>query len=323
MTVHELAPGIVQVQLPLPFALRSINAYLLHDPAGWTVVDTGLHTADGEDAWHAAFSHLGITPQAIRQIVLTHFHPDHYGMAGWLQQLSGAPVYISPRDAEQTREVWELSPDAEEPTLAYFTRHGVPATLTNTIVDVVEMLRASTLPHPELTLIQPGEMIAMGGRQFQSIHTPGHSDGQFVYFAEEGGLMLCGDQVLMKITPHIGWWPNSEADPLGRYLTALEGLETLPVRQGLPGHNRLIEDWSGRISELRHHHEERLEVMLAAVGTSATAYEVACKVFTMARYTPHEVRFAVAETIAHLELLILRGLLRREEGDLVQYVRVP
>jgi glyoxylase-like metal-dependent hydrolase (beta-lactamase superfamily II) len=315
MATSEIAPGIIQVQLPLPFALRSVHCYLLRGAEGWTILDAGLHMPDGEAAWLAAFAELGIEPQGIGQIVLTHFHPDHYGMAGWLQSLSGAPVLISPRDAEQTREVWGLPEGVEDPSLAHFRRHGVPAALTDTIVGAVGALRAATLPHPELSLIVAGESIRMGGREFRAIHAPGHSDGQLIFFCEGDGLLLCGDHVLMKITPHIGWWPNSEPDPLGRYLASLEALEPLPARLGLPGHGRLIEDWPGRLRELRRHHEERLAAMAAAVGASASAYEVAVQVFETARYTPHEIRFAVAETIAHLELLVRRGALRREAGD--------
>lgn len=323
MTTSEIAPGIIQVQLPLPFALRSVNCYLLREPDGWTVVDTGLHTADGEAAWRAAFAELGIRPGEIRRIVLTHFHPDHYGMAGWLQALSGAPVLISPRDAEQTREVWELPEDADDPTLAHFRLHGVPDELTSTIVSAVGTLRSGTLPHPTLSLIRPGEQITIGGRACAAIHAPGHSDGQLIFFAAGDGLLLCGDHVLIKITPHIGWWPNSEPDPLGRYLASLEELETLPVRLALPGHGRLIDDWPGRLRALRQHHEERLQAMLQAVGAAASAYEVAVRVFDMPRYTPHEIRFAVAETIAHLELLVRRGLLRREGEERIWYAQTP
>lgn len=320
MPVHELVPGIMQVQLPLPFALRSVNCYLLYDPNGWTIIDTGLHTPDGEAAWRSAFEEIGIRPQEIRQIVLTHFHPDHYGMAGWLQSLSGAPVLISARDAEQIHEVWEIPTGEEDPTVAHFGSHGVPTDLTNTIAGAVEMLRAATMPHPELQLIGAGDQLVMGGQQFVAIHAPGHSDGQLIYFSKETGLMFCGDQVLIKITPHIGWWPNSEPDPLGRYLASLESLERLPVRLGMAGHGRLVEKWAGRLSDLRQHHEERLEAMSAATGTAANAYEVATRVFEMGRYTPHEARFAVAETIAHLELLVQRGMLRRAEAETIQYI---
>ncbi|MBX0327353.1 MBL fold metallo-hydrolase [Oscillochloris sp. ZM17-4] len=320
MSIVTLAPDIIQVQLPLPFALRSVNCYLLRDAEGWTVLDTGLHTPDGEDAWRSTLAELRIKPHDIRQIVLTHFHPDHYGMAGWLQALSGAPVLISPRDAEQVGEVWEIPEGTEDPTLAHFTRHGVPGELTGTIVGVVEMLRGDTLPHPKLSLISAGERIAMGGRDFLAIHAPGHSDGQLIFFSEGDGLMLCGDHVLMKITPHIGWWPNSEPDPLGRYLGSLEALESLPVRLALSGHRGVIADWPGRLRELRLHHEERLGAMAAAVGASANAYEVATRTFAMERYTPHEIRFAVAETVAHLELLVLRGELRHEGDAHIRYI---
>ena len=211
------------------------------------------------------------------------------------------------------------SAGSEEPTLAHFASHGVPADLTSTIVGAVEMLRAATLPRPELSHVGAGDRLRMGGRIFTVTHTPGHSDGHLIFFCAEDGLLLCGDHVLMKITPHIGWWPNSEPDPLGRYLASLEALGPLPVRLALPGHGRLIEDWPGRLIELRRHHEERLSVMAAAVGTVATAYEVAARTFAMARYSPHEIRFAIAETIAHLNLLVQRGVLRCEEGEVIRY----
>ncbi|NNJ09609.1 MBL fold metallo-hydrolase [Chloroflexales bacterium ZM16-3] len=321
MPTITLAPDIIQVQLPLPFALRSVNCYLLRDPDGWTIIDAGLHTPDGEAAWRSAFDKLDIKPRDIRRIVLTHFHPDHYGMAGWLQSISDAPVLISPRDAEQTREVWEIPEGSPDPTLAHFDSHGVPTELTGTIVGVVESLREATLPHPELSLIAAGEQIAMGGRAFTAIHAPGHSDGQLIFFAEKDSLMLCGDHVLMKITPHIGWWPNSEPNPLGRYMDSIQSLEPLPVRLALSGHRQQIDDWAGRLRELREHHEERLEAMEEAVGESATAYEVATRVFPVERYTPHEIRFAVAETIAHLELLVVRGSMRRAEGEVIRYLQ--
>jgi glyoxylase-like metal-dependent hydrolase (beta-lactamase superfamily II) len=315
MSVSQIDRDIYLVQLPLPFALRSVNCYLLRDAAGWTVVDAGLHTPEGEAGWLAAFAELAIEPQAIRQIVLTHFHPDHYGMSGWLQQQSGAPVLIAEREAEQARQVWGKPADRPEPMLGHFVCHGVPANLADDIAASVGWLRNATRPAAELTTFLPGAVIEMGGRAFVALHAPGHSDGQVIFYDESDGLVLAGDHVLIKITPHIGVWPESEANPLGRYLRSLRSLQQLEVRRALPGHGRLIDDWAGRLGELLAHHDERLAAMLQAVGNAATAYTTARSVFSFERFTPHEIRFAVAETVAHLDLLVVQGALRRDIGD--------
>ena len=123
--------------------------------------------------------------------------------------------------------------------------------------------------------------------------------------------MFCGDHVLMRITPNIGYWTHSEPDPLGRFLGSLRALERLEVRLALPGHKWLIEDWRGRIGEIIAHHELRLGHTLAALeGGARTVYEVSAQLFKLERLTPHELRFAMAETLAHLHYL-------REAGQAV------
>ncbi len=321
MAISEVTPTIMRVPLPLPFALNSVNCYLLRDAEGWTILDAGLHTAEGEAAWQAAFAELELSPGAIRQIVLTHFHPDHFGMAGWLQQLTGAPVLLAPREIEQAHQMWDKPTAQLEPLVPLYLAHGAPETIVASIEATVVQLRAATFPHPELTPLAPGAEVLMGGYRFSAIHAPGHSDGQLIFYDADAALMLCGDHLLNQITPHIGRWPDSEPDPLGRYLGSLASLSELEVRLALPGHKSLIHNWAGRIAELQAHHDVRLALMLTAVGEAANAYTVATRVFPFERFTAHEQRFAIAETIAHLDRLTITGHLQREDGPSVIYRR--
>ncbi|WP_298482720.1 MBL fold metallo-hydrolase [uncultured Chloroflexus sp.] len=319
--ITTLLANLYQLRLPLPFALNHVNVYLLRDAQGWTVIDTGLHTPAGEAGWQAAFAELDLEPRQIHTIVLTHFHPDHFGMAGWLHERSGARVLLAPREIELAEEVWMHRADHDDPSLRHFLRHGMPADLVQQVVGAIAALRAATRPHPPLTPLPAGTWLTMGERRFLAIHAPGHSDGQLVFYAPDDRLALVGDQVLLKITPHIGVWPESEPDPLRKYLASLNELATLEVELALPGHGKTITGWAERVAELQAHHHERLAAMLEAVRNGAeTAFAVAQQVFAVERFTPHEARFAVAETIAHLEWLVTDGMIARHEDDeLVRY----
>lgn len=319
--MQPVVENIYQIRLPLPFALNHVNCYLLRDDDGWTMLDTGLNWPAAHQAWWAALAEAHIELTQIHRIVLTHMHPDHFGMAGHFQALTGAPVYLSPREAELAQTVWVENGWRQELSSGFWQQAGVTGATLDTITSQTDRLRAMTLPHPTtVALIEPGASVMMAGRTWQAIRAPGHADGQLIFYNRDGRLLLCGDQVLMKITPNIGLWPTTEANPLERYLHSLAHLIELDVRLALPGHGRSIEDWPARLAELQQHHATRLATMLAATAGGASALTVAQRVFNFDSFSEHEVRFAVAEALAHLEYLVLLGQLQwRAEANVRIY----
>jgi glyoxylase-like metal-dependent hydrolase (beta-lactamase superfamily II) len=311
-----VAENVWQVRLPLPFALNHVNGYLLQDSAGWTLLDTGLNRPEVHTVWQAALAELHIEASRIRQIILTHAHPDHFGLAGYFQAVTGAPVYLSPREQAMAELVWRDNLWHSEQMADYYCAAGIPPSISHKVATQTDQLRAMTQPYPQqIRTLLPGASVEMGGRSFQALHAPGHSDGQLLFYDATDRLLLCGDQVLIKITPNIGLWPATEPDPLGRYLGSLHELSKLEVRLALPGHGRTITEWQMRIQELQAHHVLRLEQMQKAVQDGATALEVTYRVFDAAKLNVHDIRFAVAETLAHLEYLVAQGALQREEGE--------
>jgi glyoxylase-like metal-dependent hydrolase (beta-lactamase superfamily II) len=312
----HVAEHIWQVRIPLPYALNHVYCYLLRDADGWSVLDCGLHWPAALAAWAEALHALGIRETHIRRIVLTHMHPDHFGLAGWLQQRSGAPVWMTDCDRDAARRTWTYRQGRQQRMAQFLQACGVPQPALDAIVLAGEATAAMTDPSPEhIEALTPGECLHMGGRDWEIIATPGHSDGHAILFDRRDGLALSGDHVLMQITPNIGRWPDAEPAPLARYLDSLQSLQHLPVTRALPGHRAPIDDWGGRIAELQAHHAHRLALMQAQAAPGATVYAVAQHVFSFAGFTPHEIRFAIAETLAHLEHAQAAGGLRCDDRE--------
>lgn len=324
MTENGITPiteDIVQVQIPLPYALNIVNCYLLQGENGWTMVDSGLNTEPAREQWRVALNHLNITPDDIEQIIITHMHPDHFGMAGWWQSITEPPMPVYYPVGEAKLAEMFFSPEDTGELFDWLVMCGMPEDTARDVTAGMSGTRSLTHPHPlQSAHIVPDQTLQLGARTFRTIHSPGHSDGQLMLYDESDNLLLSGDHVLMKITPNIGKWMQSEQNPLGRFMQSLAELEHLKVRVALPGHKWLIEDWQGRVQELIAHHEVRLEHTCEAIdGGAHTVYEIAHEVFKIFRFTAHEWRFAMAETLAHLELLEIQGKVSYDDERVLRY----
>ncbi len=312
----EVAPGIFLVPIPIPIPLRYVNCYLLRGPSGWTMVDTGFHDPLAVDAWPRAFTDLGIRAQDIDQILITHYHPDHLGGAGWLQQLTGAPAYMHDVEFRQLELFWGegMEPQVER-LVSFFAAEGMPAEMAGAIGAHHHAQFDNVQPLPTLAPVPTGSKLTLGMGRYEVLHTPGHSDGLAVFWDEATGTLLANDMILAKITPNVSVWPNCSPNPLAQYLSSLKRVEALGAKLALPGHRSMITDVAGRAIEIAAHHDERLDRMAEATRLSpqgATAWEVTERIFKPHELTIHQVRFAMAETLAHLVYMVEQGRMVKE-----------
>jgi glyoxylase-like metal-dependent hydrolase (beta-lactamase superfamily II) len=301
--MDELAGGIRRVTMPLPTRPGHVHSYLLPGGEGWTLVDTGLGLPDAKERWS---SELDALPGRIAQVVVTHFHPDHVGAARDLAELTGAPVAQGRLDYEQCERVWGQG-GWTDVLVEWFRRHGVPEDETDELIEQGSVYQPFIRFQPGPRLLDPGDDV----HGWKVVAAPGHADGQVMLFRD--GMLVAADHLLGRITPTVGLWPASRPDPLGDYLDALEATIALEATVALPGHGDPLEDPAGRARELIDHHADRLgETAGALDGEPRSGYEVSFSLFGH-DLKPSARRFAVAETLSHLERLVQEGGARRHE----------
>src|SRR5262249_7630734 len=175
--------------------------------------------------------------------------------------------------------VWGGGEPVIQAIATLFHQHGMPGDLIAAVQDQMAVLRPMTRPMAETTALEPGARLRIGAREFLAIPTPGHSDGHLAFYCVEERLLLCGDTVLVKITPDISLWPHGRPNPLADFMCTLDELGRIEVDQVLPGHGPLISAFGQRLAELRAHHHERLSAMQQAAGDGATAFAVCTRIF--------------------------------------------
>lgn len=315
--VGEVAEGVYQLKVPVPIPLVFVSAYLISGGDGWTILDTGFDYPEGRAAWEAGAKEVGLDlSQDVSRILVSHFHPDHLGAARWLQELSGAPVYMLEEEIEHARDVWGGEDGNSVLLIEHLSRHGMSRSLAE---EAASGTRANLKLPEKMVALRPDEGIPLGKSAARVVHAPGHADHQYMLHDEARGILFAADHVLLKITPNIGRWPDVMPHPLSRYIESLDGMRVMNVDIVLPGHGPIFHDLGGRIDELLRHHEERLEVMRREIlAGPKTSFDVSRKVFRD-DLTLYEQCFALAETLAHLDHLVLEGRAERSENGVVTY----
>jgi glyoxylase-like metal-dependent hydrolase (beta-lactamase superfamily II) len=316
-----VAPNIYMIPIPIPIPLRYVNCYLLYSPDGWTLVDTGFHDELAESAWTQVFADLAIRPQDIKQILVTHYHPDHLGAAGWLQELTGAPVLLHAIEKQQVDLFWSVGMAAQADALRdFFHAEGMDLETAAAIGQHHRHQASTILPLATFTPFETGARLRLGTGEYEVIWTPGHSDGLAVFWDPSTSILLANDMILNRITPNVSLWPGCRPNPLQDYLDSLAKIEVLGATLALPGHRTVITDVAGRTREIRQHHSERLNQMERCCGTmaGATGWQVCEEIFSPSRLTIHQVRFAMSETLAHLVYMEKQGRLFKKGNRFVQ-----
>jgi len=303
--MNDLPHGIRRLTFPLPLGIRHVHCYLLPGPDGWTLVDTGLGLPDAAERWEPVLAELDAP---VVRIVVTHFHPDHAGGGEDAQALTGARVYQGARDYEQCEGVWGRK-DWSERLADYLRGHGLPEPLAE------ELRQEARIFAPFIRFARDPERLQEGDEVggWQVLELPGHADGHIGLL--RNGVLVAGDHLLQKITPTIGLYPDSRPEPLGDYLASLERTVELAPSLALPGHNEVVSDPAGRAREIMEHHRRRLDETVAALASEPrSAYEVSLSLFG-ADLDASGRRFALAETLAHLERLVQEGRAARKGAD--------
>jgi len=299
----ELPGGVRRVTCPLPTRPGHVHAYLLPGADGYTLVDTGIGLPDAEERWAAALD--GIGGEVVR-ILVTHFHPDHVGAAADVARLTGAPVFQGELDFAQCRLVWGNS-EWPQRIAEWFLSHGVPRPNTEELIESGAVYRPFIRYHPAPELVREGARID----GWELVATPGHADGQLCLLKD--GVLVSADHLLGRISPTVGLWPESRPDPLGDFLESLRRTIELAPRLALPGHGEPLEDPVRRAHELIEHHRERLGATEAALTDEPrSGYAVSFDLFGR-DLKPAARRFAVAETLSHLERLVLEDRAQRRD----------
>jgi glyoxylase-like metal-dependent hydrolase (beta-lactamase superfamily II) len=296
----------------LPYVLP----YLIKDGGDTVLVDCGWNTDAAYAALEEGMQEHGSHPTEINKLVITHVHPDHYGMSGRLKRLSSCDVVIHEKDAEVINTRYFAPKGLTEQMGRFMEANGVPPMDSGGMSMGSMGMLDRVSPVPADTEVKGGEVIKVGDFDFEIIWTPGHSPGHICLYEPNRKVLITGDHILPTITPNVSINTQTHGSPLGDYMRSLKLLEDLPVEYVLPAHEFDIKELKKRCMEIEVHHDMRLAEMLNCVDRGgSTAWEVAGRVKwatgMLTEFEPHMQRAAVGETIAHLEYMWEEGQLAK------------
>lgn len=316
-----VAPGIEWLCMPLPFALNHINLWLLADGEGYAAVDTGFAQDPIKEAWKSALAGRHLT-----RCIVTHCHPDHLGLAAWLEQQTGAPLWIAQGEYLAAHMMADQIAGYAIPAMVeFFRRHGLDQARIDALIARGNGYKRGV---PEIPAtyhrLFDNQLLKVGAHEWRTIVGHGHAPEHMSLYCAELGVLISGDMLLPRISTNISVMAsNPHGDPLGQFLASIDGFRALPGDTlVLPSHGRPFRGLHARVDQLHAHHAERCEVLVDACRDGEkSAAELIAVLFNREIPDPHQTMFAMGEAIAHLNYLHHAGKMQRtEKNGLIRFI---
>ena len=307
--------------MPLPFALNHINTWLLADGDGYAAVDTGFAQEPIKQAWKSALAGRRLT-----RTIVTHCHPDHLGLAAWLEQETGAGLWIAQGEYLAAHMMVEqIAGYKISAMVEFFRQHGLEQSRIDSLIERGNGYKRGV---PEIPAtyrrLFADQRLRIGAHEWRTIVGHGHAPEHMSLYCAGLGVLISGDMLLPRISTNISVMASTpSADPLGLFLASLDQLLPLPEDTlVLPSHGRPFRGLHARVAQLHSHHAQRCELLVKACrGTPKSAAELIPVLFDREIPDPHQTMFAMGESIAHLNYLEHQGSMRRiTENGSIRYV---
>jgi glyoxylase-like metal-dependent hydrolase (beta-lactamase superfamily II) len=321
--VYDVGDGVYRIPLPLPQdGLRAVNVYAVRDGDGLTLVDSGWAITEARDLLEQAVKLLDSSLAGVKRFLVTHVHRDHYTMAVTLRREFGMRISLGHAEAGTLRVIRDPGVKPWGAMQAQLQLGGA-LDLVRTLSQAQGANDPADWEDPDDWLRAPQEIAFEPGQGSWQVHaTPGHTRGHVVFVDAARDVMFAGDHVLPRITPSIGFEQNHAEYPLRDYLDSLSLVLGLPDRRLLPAHGPVAPSVHHRVDELIEHHDTRLAQIDETVDRGASTASESARLMLWTRrgrqFGELDVLsqcLAVTETMAHLDVLMLAGRLRRTEVD--------
>jgi glyoxylase-like metal-dependent hydrolase (beta-lactamase superfamily II) len=299
--LSEVAAGVFELRLPIPFEDGLVNVFLFVDGAEADLLDCGMNSDESVAEIKQAMTHLGA--KRLRRLVVTHIHPDHYGAAGSLAGEGMADLYIHRLEVPLVHPRYVELEQLVKEVRTYLLVNGVPEDESEVLSNSQRALSQVVKTAEPSVQLDGAESLPMGRRHLRVEWTPGHSPGHICLYDQQDELLFAGDTLLPDLSPNIGLHPQSTPDPLHEYLDGLRRLAAYEPKLILPSHGRPFTDAPARVKVLEAHHKRRLDQIVEIVGQGKeTGWDVALELWGP-RDNFYEKRLALQEALAHLQAL--------------------